>query len=120
LRGDILNTTDKDASVEKEEDSTYFSSQRLFKICSACDAISIIFLVLAVPIFLFGAWFVIQIVAASGRLDSLISQAAPIGLIFGFFSMLCLFFWVFLRAVSEGLFILMDIQDNTSPGREEK
>ena len=104
----------------EQEDSTYFSSKRLLKICSACDAISSIFLILAVLVFVFGIWLVIQTLAASGPLDRLLIQAAPLALLFGFFTMLCLFFWVFLRATSEGLFILMDIQDNTSRGQEEK
>jgi len=116
-----LNTNEKEISIETdEEDSTYFSSKRLLKICSACDAISSIFLILAVLVFVFGIWLVIQTLAASGPLERLVIQAAPLALLFGFFTMLCLFFWVFLRATSEGLFILMDIQDNTSQSHEEK
>jgi hypothetical protein len=119
--GFTLNTTDKETSMETDqEDSTYFSSKRLLKICSACDAISSIFLILAVLVFVFGVWLVIQTLAASGPLERLVIQAAPLALLFGFFTMLCLFFWVFLRATSEGMFILMDIQDNTSPRHEEK
>ena len=119
--GNTLNTTDKETSMETEqEDSTYFSSKRMLKICSACDAISSIFLILAVLVFVFGVWLVVQTLAASGPLDRLIVQAVPLALFFVFFTMLCLFFWVFLRATSEGLFILMDIQDNTSPGGREK
>ena len=119
--GNTLNTTDKETPMEiEQEDSTYFSSKRLLKICSACDAISSIFLILAVLVFIFGIWLVIQTLAVPGPLNRLILQAAPLALLFGFFTMLCLFFGVFLRATSEGMFILMDIQDNTSPGREEK
>jgi hypothetical protein len=105
---------------EEQEDSTFLSSERLFRICSACDAISIVFLILAALVFLFGAWIMVQTFSAAAPMERLVAQAAPLALIFLFFTMLCLFFWVFLRATSEGLFILMDIQDNTSRDREEK
>lgn len=104
-----MNTTEKDSSVETEEqETTYFNSQRVLKIGSACDAISIVFIILAVLIFLEGISIVIQ--TGGNRLDLIV----PLILLLGFFTLLCLFFWVFLRAISEGLFILMDIQDNTS------
>jgi len=81
-----LNTNDKETSIETEqEDSTYFSSKRLLKICSACDAISSIFLILAVLVFVFGVWLVVQTLAASVPLDRLIVQAVPVGSFFCIF-----------------------------------
>jgi len=116
-----LNTIDKDTSTETElEETTYFDPKRLLWICSICDAISKLFLVLAVLLFAYGIWLLIQSVAAMGSLDRYVVQTVPVALIFGLFTLLSLFFWIFLRAISEGLFILMDIQDNTTPGHEEK
>jgi hypothetical protein len=86
----------------------------MLKICSTCDGISTVFLILSVLVALFGVWGVVQTISSAGPMAGLIAQAAPTFLLFGFFTLLCLFFWVFLRAVSEGLYILMDIQDNTS------
>ena len=117
----MLNAIDKDTSTETElEETTYFDPKRLLRICSICDAISKLFLGLAVLLFAYGVWLLIQSVAVMGSLDRFVVQTVPVALIFGLFTLLSLFFWIFLRAISEGLFILMDIQDNTSPGREEK
>ena len=110
-----MNTTEKDMPIETEdEETTYFNSQRVLRIGTACEAISILFLILAVLIFLFGAWLLIQAPATSASFERFLAQVAPLVLLLVFFILLCLFFWVFLRALSEGLFILMDIQDNTS------
>ena len=117
----MLNTIDKDTSTETElEETTCFDPKRLLRICSICDAVSNLFLVLAVLLIIYGVWLLVPSVIAMGSLNRFAVQTVPLGLIFGFFTLLSLFFWVFLRAISEGLFLLMDIQDNTSPDHEEK
>jgi hypothetical protein len=110
-----LNKITDEPSVETEpEDSTYYDSKRMLKICSTCDGISTVFLILAVLVALLGVWGVVQTIPSAGSIAGLVAQAGPNFILFGFFTLLCLFFWVFLRAVSEGLYLLMDIQDNTS------
>jgi hypothetical protein len=115
----MLNTVSKDTSAPIEHEvTTYFDPKRMLKICSLCDAVSILFLILAVLLFTYGIWLLIHCVASVGSLYVFVVQNIPVALLFVFFTLLCLFFWVFLRALSEGLFILMDIQDNTRPGHE--
>jgi hypothetical protein len=117
----MLDTVPEVTTIEAEqEEITYFDPKRLLRICSICDAISNLFLVLAVLLFIYGLWLFIQSVVAMGSLGSFAIQALPLVLLFGFFTLLSLFFWMFLRAISEGLFLLMDIQDNTRPDHVEK
>ena len=117
----MLDNVPEDAAVEtKQEETTYFDQKRLLRICSICDAVSTLFLVLAVLLIIYGIWLLVPSVVAMGSLNRFAVQAVPLALIFGFFTLLSLFFWVFLRAISEGLFLLMDIQDNTTPGHMDK
>jgi hypothetical protein len=117
----MVDTDSEHTSSQTErEASTYFDPKRLLRICSTCDAISNFSFVMAVLVFIYGIWLLIQRISSMWyvSLGSGVSEAAPIVLLVGFIVLLCLFFWIFLRAISEGLFLLMDIQDNTSPNHE--
>jgi hypothetical protein len=117
----MVKKSSKHAAIQPEhEESTYFDPKRLLRICATCDAISNFSFVMAVLVFIYGIWLLIQSISSIWyvSLGRALSQAAPIVLLIGIVTLLCLFFWIFLRAISEGLFLLMDIQDNTSPSHE--
>jgi hypothetical protein len=119
--GTMKKTIVEDTSAEPERElTTYFDPKRMLGICSLCDLISKLALGLAALILILGIWILSQSVTPTASFARLVMEAGPLALIFAFFTLLCLFFWIFLRAVSEGLYILMDIQDNTDPNREEK
>ena len=116
----MKKTIVEDMSAEPEREvTTYFDPKRMLGICSLSDLISKLALGLAALVFIFGIYLVTQSVTPNASFARQALEAGPLALLFAFFTLLCLFFWIFLRAVSEGLYILMDIQDNTDPNREE-
>jgi hypothetical protein len=93
----------------------YADPERVGRLASTAEVLSILFFVLGVVIFVFGAWSAVQSLTSSvpRALLSTMSSLAPGLIVIGLGTLLCLFFWVFLRAVSEGLFMVMDIWETS-------
>ena len=100
-----------DATQKESKTPAYFEPKRLLWISSACKVIANLFLILATLIFVLTIWLITQeIVRAWTYLD--VPNLLISAFTFGLAALLCLFFWVILHAIAEGLFVLLDIQDN--------
>ena len=116
-----MKTDAKNESLKKEEEEpTYFRPELILKISSVCGFVSNLSLVLAVIMFVYSILEFIRFMLPLGftSLDISIGTLGTI-MIPGFGILICLFFWVFLRAVAEGLLLLMDIYDITNQHRAQ-
>jgi hypothetical protein len=116
-----MNTTVQTESVESEkaEASTYYSPARIFRICSTCEILSWFALILGAFSVIVWAWFLYSFLAVANfpSLEAFLQNASPLVILFGMAALICLFFWVFLRAIAEGLYLLVDIQEGQkTPG----
>lgn len=93
-----------------EETDTYFNLEKVFSISSIANILSWVFLVFAILIFI---PFLIQIVSIPNLSLQLIGSIFSEIVINLTLSVLLLFFFVFLRAISEGLLVLLEIEENT-------
>jgi hypothetical protein len=111
-----MNTTVQvePAETESAEASTYYSPARVFRICSTCEILSWFALILGAFSVIVWAWFLYGFLALANyhSLSAFLQNASPLVILFGMAALICLFFWVFLRAIAEGLYLLVDIQEN--------
>jgi hypothetical protein len=114
-----MNTTVQTEPVETEttDASTYYSPARVFRICSTCEILSWFALILGAFSVIVWAWFLYSFLALANfqSLTAFLQNASPLVILFGMAALICLFFWVFLRAIAEGLYLLVDIQENQKP-----
>jgi len=101
------------SAAPAEEFETYSDKQTLFTIASRAKTISSFFIGLFILIVLANVVLFLQ---ASSSLGSLVQ-----GLTLMLFSLalpllICGFFWVVLQAIGEGIYLLMDIEENTRQG----
>jgi hypothetical protein len=103
---DIVTTT------ETEED-TYHTPAVLDQISSQAKILAWAFAVIGVAIL--GANLVLEFraMAQSGILSNMPSLLNAL-----FVPLVCGFFYILLRAISEGIFVFMDIEDNTHPAKK--
>ncbi len=109
-----MNTSVEEKVVETEEEQgTYYDPKRLLRICSGCELLSWFALVLGVFSLIVWLWYLVTALTTAHypSLTAFIGNAAPLIMVFGLAVLICLFFWLFLRAVSEALYLLMDIQE---------
>ncbi len=101
------------SSTERETtESTYYEPERVLRICSTCEVLSWFALGLGVFTLLAAIWVLLQPFLAGGiSFSSFMGNGSPLLIVFGLAALICFFFWVFLRAIAEGLYILMDIQE---------
>ncbi len=114
-----MNSSVEEEVVETEEEQgTYYDSRRLLRICSGCEILSWFALVLGVFSLIVWVWYLFAALTTAHypSITAFIGNAAPLIMVFGLAVLICLFFWLFLRAVSEGLYLLMDIQEGQERG----
>jgi amino acid transporter len=109
-----MNTTVQVEPVERStNDGTYYDSKRLLRICSACEILSWFALLLGSFSLVVWVWYLFSSLTTAHypSLSAFLGNAAPLVIVLGMAALICFFFWAFLRAISEGLYLLMDIQE---------
>jgi len=99
--------TDNEPTVEAKAD-TYHNPAVLDSISSQAKIASWIILGVGIAILLFNLYNGFQQISQFGVLEVLISLLNSFVL-----PLVCAFFYVLLRATSEGIYVLMDIEENT-------
>jgi len=107
-----MNESEIESTSETDQD-TYHTPDVLEQISSQAKGLAWAFAVIGVAIL--GANLVIEYRAmvSSGILSNLPSLLNAL-----FVPLVCGFFYILLRAISEGIFVFMDIEDNTRPNKK--
>ncbi len=107
-----METAVSPAEIETTE-TTYFEPARLLRICSSCEILSWFALALGIFTLLAGLWvLIVPLLGSSGiGFSAFMGNAGPLVVLFGLATLICFFFWIFLRAIAEALYLMMDIQD---------
>ncbi len=102
-----VTTTERETT-----ESTYYDPERVLRICSTCEVLSWFALALGIFTLLAAIWVLIQpFLATRVSFSNFMGNGSPLLIVFGLAALICFFFWVFLRAIAEGLYILMDLQE---------
>jgi len=115
-----MDTTVQEERIQAESgEDTYYDPRRMLRICTACQILSWFALALGVFCLIVWGWFMFSTLPSAHfpSLQAFMADAAPLVIILGMAVLLCLFFWVFLRAIAEALYILMDIQEGQNASR---
>jgi hypothetical protein len=105
-----MSEIDTDIELEDNEADVYFSEGKVFSISSIANVLSWFFLVFAI---LFLIPFLVQLFSIPEfSFDLLLSILSDVVLNFSL-AFVLLFLFVLLRAISEGLLVLLEIEDNT-------
>ncbi len=98
---------------ESEEADTYYDRHRLDRIAAVARSLSWLAIVLLGLALIFGVLYLVQFLATAESLvptlpTILFILMVPI-LVFGFF-------WVVLQVIAEGIYLFMDVEENTRKG----
>jgi hypothetical protein len=105
-----MSEIDTDIAKEDSEEDVYFSEGKVFSISSIANILSWFFLAFAV---LFLIPFLVQLFSIPEfSFDLLLSILSDVVLNFSL-AFVLLFLFVLLRAISEGLLVLLEIEENT-------
>ncbi len=96
-------------NIPEEEPDTYSDRQTLSKISVHADRLSLLFLILFAAVAVFMVSLIYRYATRHMVEDQFFAffLTALVPLLLGGF------FWVALRAISEGIYLMMDIEDNT-------
>jgi hypothetical protein len=106
----VSENTDQAMTEPQDSADVYFNEEKIFSISSIANILSWFFLVFAV---LFLIPFLIQLFSIPEFSFQLLLSILSDIVVNLSLSIVLLFFFVFLRAISEGLLVLLEIEENT-------
>lgn len=105
-----MSETNQETTPEIEGADVYFNMNRIFSISSIANILSWFFLAFAILILV---PFLVQLFSIPNFSMQLLLSILSEVVINLTLSVVLLFFFVFLRAISEGLLVLLEIEENT-------
>ena len=97
---------------EPGNNGTSYSESRILRISGAASLLSWFFAILGVFALIWGLYLLSDKIVNWASYDTVFSIVLPI-LLAAFLTLQCFFFSTIMRAISEGIFMLRDIEENT-------